>query len=66
MNTITQSKKFHVIFFLLFELLIKEFDVLTIANTEVVTDDEDGLQHVGSSRPPDVKKKKGILGLFGK
>lgn len=46
--------------------LIKEIDVLTIANTEVVTDDEDGLQHVGTSRPPDVKKKKGILGLFGK
>ncbi|XP_019920798.3 liprin-beta-1 isoform X7 [Magallana gigas] len=37
-----------------------------LANTEVVTDDEDGLQHVGTSRPPDVKKKKGILGLFGK
>ncbi|XP_048780040.1 liprin-beta-1-like isoform X2 [Ostrea edulis] len=37
-----------------------------LANTEIVTDDEDGLQHVGSSRPPDVKKKKGIRGLFGK
>ncbi|XP_062591155.1 liprin-beta-1-like isoform X2 [Saccostrea cucullata] len=37
-----------------------------LANTEVVTDDEDGLQHVGTSRPPDVKKKKGIRGLFGK
>lgn len=45
---------------------MKEIDVFTIANTEVVTDDEDGLQHVGTSRPPDVKKKKGILGLFGK
>ncbi|XP_055996801.1 liprin-beta-1-like isoform X12 [Ostrea edulis] len=39
---------------------------LSFANTEIVTDDEDGLQHVGSSRPPDVKKKKGIRGLFGK
>nr|XP_022303538.1 liprin-beta-1-like isoform X5 [Crassostrea virginica] len=37
-----------------------------LANTEVVTDDEDGLQHVGTTRPPDVKKKKGIRGLFGK
>lgn len=40
--------------------------LLTTANTEVVTDDEDGLQHVGTTRPPDVKKKKGIRGLFGK
>ncbi|KAK3104207.1 hypothetical protein FSP39_025312, partial [Pinctada imbricata] len=36
-----------------------------ITNTEVVTDDEDGLQHT-TARPPDIKKKKGIRGLFGK
>ena len=35
------------------------------ANTEVVTDDEDGLQHYGHSHG-DHKKKRGLRRLFGK
>ncbi|XP_033753003.1 liprin-beta-1-like isoform X3 [Pecten maximus] len=39
-----------------------------LAHTEVVTDDEDGLQHVGmaSDIPSEVKKKKGLKRFFGK
>jgi len=36
-----------------------------LANTEVVTDDEDGLQHYGHSHG-DHKKKRGLRRLFGK
>lgn len=40
----------------------------SFAHTEVVTDDEDGLQHVGmaSDIPSEVKKKKGLKRFFGK
>ncbi|XP_059175562.1 liprin-beta-1-like isoform X3 [Physella acuta] len=36
-----------------------------LAHTEVVTDDEDGLQHYGHD-PREYKKKRGLLRLFGK
>ena len=40
----------------------------TIAHTEVVTDDEDGLQHMGvpGAMHPDHKKRRGLRRLFGK
>ncbi|KAK7487843.1 hypothetical protein BaRGS_00020890 [Batillaria attramentaria] len=39
-----------------------------LAHTEVVTDDEDGLQHMGvsGSSHPDHKKRRGLRRLFGK
>lgn len=39
-----------------------------VAHTEVVTDDEDGLQHMGVAGPigVDHKKRRGLRRLFGR
>ena len=50
-------------------IVFQKMDVFYLfpANTEVVTDDEDGLQHMGNSpSPQEHKKRRGLRRLFGK
>ncbi|KAJ8299004.1 hypothetical protein KUTeg_023064 [Tegillarca granosa] len=48
--------------------LLSYYHYTLSAHTEVVTDDEDGLQHIGmaAGSPLEVKKKKGLKKFFGK